>query len=65
MDFKRVLKLARFIMVHILDDITSFQPGAVANKIIISSALPAIFLKMLTVPQIFVNSKIVVDCAAT
>ena len=32
MDFKRVLKLARFRMVHILDDITGFQPAAVANK---------------------------------
>lgn len=38
---------------------------AVADKnIVISIALPAIFLRMLTVPQIFVNSKIVVDWAA-
>ena len=36
---------------------------AVAKKMIISSALRAIFFKMLTVPQILVNSKIVVRWA--
>ena len=38
---------------------------AVANVNNYIKCIAAIFLKMVTVPQIFVNSKIVVDCAAT